>query len=117
MNVLVKGRGVTVSPSLDSYARRRLQFAIGAFGRRIYDVEVRVSDVNGPRGGVDKACVLAVALRSSVDRVVVRAVGATAYSAIARAAFRVRAALVRRLHRRTERHRRGVRGFPRRRAA
>lgn len=43
---------------------RRAQFALGRMGARIRRVDVRVCDVNGPRGGVDKRCRVQVHLDS-----------------------------------------------------
>lgn len=47
---------------LAEYTGRRLRFALGRFAGRIERVMVRLSDVNGPRGGVDKRCQITVAL-------------------------------------------------------
>ena len=41
---------------------RRLDFALGRFGGRISQVTVGLEDLNGPRGGADKRCRLAVRL-------------------------------------------------------
>ena len=94
MEIMVRGRHLNLSEPLKVYAARRLGFATGAFESRIQDVAVCISDVNGPRGGVDKRCVIAVLLRPT-GRVVVHAIDADAYSAIDRAAARARALVVR----------------------
>ena len=39
-----------------AYVRRKLGMKLGKFARSIERVSVRVEDVNGSRGGVDKAC-------------------------------------------------------------
>lgn len=104
MDVSVRGRHLDVSEPLKTYAERRLLFSIGEFAPRIGEIEVRVSDVNGPRGGVDKACDIAIVL-PPFGRLVARAIDANAYSAVDRAASRIRSVLVRRLRQRTERRR------------
>ncbi len=38
------------------FIERRLLYALGRFGSRIRRVLVRVEDLNGPRGGLDKRC-------------------------------------------------------------
>jgi len=98
VTISVRGHHLRISVPLKAYAERRLLFAIGSFGSRVSDVEIRVADVNGPRGGVDKTCVIAAVLRPA-GRIVARAAHSNAYSAIDRAASRIRAVLVRRLQR------------------
>ena len=102
MDVSVRGRHLDLSEPLKAYAERRLLFSIGEFALRIGSIEVRVSDVNGPRGGVDKACDIAVVL-PPFGRLVARAIDADAYAAVDRAASRIRSVLVRRLRHRSER--------------
>ncbi len=52
------------------YLRRKLGRRLGKFGRVIERTSVRVEDVNGPRGGVDKRCKIKVVL-SGLPSVVV----------------------------------------------
>jgi ribosomal subunit interface protein len=98
MDILVRGRNLDVSEPLREYARRRLEFAARSFEPRIERVEVLVEDMNGPRGGVDKLCVVSVFV-DRIGRVFARATALDAYAAIDRAAARVRSVLVRRLQR------------------
>jgi putative sigma-54 modulation protein len=105
MNISVRGRHLSVSEALKAYAVRRLTFSIGSFGSLVSDVEVRVADVNGPRGGVDKTSVITAVLRP-IGTLVARAKHANAYSAIDRAAVRIRALLVRQVQRRSRARRR-----------
>jgi len=65
MRISVSGHHVKVTPDLREYIDRRLYFALGRFGPAIDHVSVRVGDVNGPRGGVDKHCQIVVKLRAS----------------------------------------------------
>ena len=65
MRFSVSGDRVKVTPDLREYIDRRLYFALGRFGPAIDHVSVRVGDVNGPRGGVDKHCQIVVKLRAS----------------------------------------------------
>ena len=52
----LRGHHLLLSNALKRYAERRLAFALRRFDRWIGCVRVRISDVNGPRGGVDKSC-------------------------------------------------------------
>ena len=65
MRFSVSGDRVKVTTDLREYIDRRLYFALGRFGPAIDHVIVRVGDINGPRGGVDKHCQIVVKLRAS----------------------------------------------------
>lgn len=60
MQVDVRFRGLESSAHFAQYAQRRVHQHLSRFGREIGDVVLRISDVNGPRGGRDKLCQLAV---------------------------------------------------------
>ena len=64
-----------------SYVRRKLGIKLGKFTSSIERVSVRVSDVNGPRGGVDQRCRVKVVL-SGLPSVVVERRHADAEAAI-----------------------------------
>ncbi len=69
MQVEIRGKGFRVTDVLSTYIQRRLGFALGRFGRRVQRVLVRVEDVNGPKGGIDKQCRVAVLVRHSTTAV------------------------------------------------
>ena len=96
MDVIVRTRHIDFSEALRDYAARRVQFAIGAFAQRLDQADVCIADVNGPRGGVDKQCVLTLSLKAG-GSVFARGTGTDVYSAVDRAATRIRVLLVRRL--------------------
>ena len=58
-----------VTDVLSTYIQRRLVFALGRFGRRVERVLVRVEDTNGPKGGIDKRCRVAVVMPHSTTAV------------------------------------------------
>lgn len=60
MRVQIRLRGVENTSSLIEYATRRAHQHLSRFGRQVSDVTVRLSDVNGPKGGEDKRCQLTV---------------------------------------------------------
>jgi len=85
------------------YLRRKLHRILEKFGSAIERTSVRLEDVNGPRGGIDKRCQVKIVVRglptvyvderdSSVQAAMDRALG--------RANHAVRQALQRRLKRR-----------------
>lgn len=54
MSLTMKFRGIEPGEEESSYIDRRLRFALGRFSGEITHARVRLSDTNGPRGGVDK---------------------------------------------------------------
>ena len=65
MRFSVSGDRVKVTTDLREYIERRMYFALGRFGPAIDHASVRVGDINGPRGGVDKRCQIVVKLQAS----------------------------------------------------
>jgi hypothetical protein len=86
---------IGIPSELADLARRRLEFALGRFGGRIRSVTVRLGDVNGPRGGVDKRCLVTIRLDASKRLVVIEDADADAVVAIDRAADRASRAVAR----------------------
>ena len=87
MNLFVRSSNVALTQPIRTYIDRRVRMVMGRFGRKIARVSVRISDVNGPRGGVDKLCRIearfwgslpvivedaAVDLRPAIDRSIYR---------------------------------------------
>lgn len=102
MRIDVLLKDPSLSRDVKDHAIRRLQFALGRFGERIQKVRVRLSDVNGTRGGIDKACRIDVQGERSLS-VLVDDVDSDIRVAIDRAADRAGRSIARAL----ERFRRG----------
>jgi putative sigma-54 modulation protein len=56
MKMRLAARGIELSSGLKNYIRRRVHFSLGRFARSIRSLSIRLADINGPRGGVDKRC-------------------------------------------------------------
>lgn len=56
MKIDIRFRGFEVSRSLREYMVRRAHSQFSRFGDGINSLTVRISDDNGPKGGVDKRC-------------------------------------------------------------
>jgi ribosome-associated translation inhibitor RaiA len=91
--------GVNLSEEYKKDIRRKLGLKLGKFAESIERVSVRVTDVNGPRGGVDQLCRVKVVLSglpSVVFEHLERAPGLAIDGALAGAERAVRKALQRR---------------------
>jgi ribosome hibernation promoting factor len=98
VNIETRTRGFSLTPGLRAHVERRLELALDRYAERVARVRVVVSDVNGPRGGEDKACRVEVRLRGG-GAVRAAAADADAYAAICAAAHRAARALARAVQR------------------
>ena len=98
MNIDIQSRGFSLTTALRSHVKRRLGFALSTRYDQIKRILVRLSDINGPRGGNDKCCRLHVVLPGQAD-VVIEDTQADMYVAIDRAADRVSRTVSRKLAR------------------
>ena len=106
MRLEMRGVNFELADELVDHIERRLRFALGRFAARINRLTVHLTDVNGPRGGIDKRCRIAVAL---VPRgmVMIEGSGQDPFALISDAAKRARRSVRRAL----ERRRRGRAGL------
>ena len=111
MQVDIQCRGFELTGSLREHVRKRLACNLPAGETAIQRVTVRLSDINGPRGGEDKRCHIALRLKG-LPRLVIEdtdpVLTADLYVAIDRAAERAGRTLARRLARQL----RPAPGFP-----
>jgi ribosomal subunit interface protein len=98
MNIDIQSRDFSMTNALRSYIRRRLGFALSTRYDQIKHILVRLSDINGPRGGNDKCCHLHVVLPGQAD-VVIEDTQSNMYVAIDRAADRASRTVARKLAR------------------
>lgn len=75
----------------------RVRAALERYGQFIREASIRLTDENGPRGGVDQSCVVRVALRGAPD-VTVRERGDQPLAAVSAAMKRVRRAVSERIN-------------------
>jgi len=98
MQIDIQARRFTLTDALRSHAERRLHLALTCCYDHIQRVVMRLSDINGPRGGVDKHCHLQVVLAGLPD-VVIEDTEADMYVAINRATDRAGRTLARKVNR------------------
>ncbi len=88
MQIEVRSRRGTVTPSIRQWAERRIRFAVGQFGAQVRKVRGVLSDENGPKGGVDKRCQLE-ARCGDLGVILAEVRDTDVYAAISRAAERL----------------------------
>lgn len=98
MQIEIQARNFFLTKAIQNHVERRLDFALSTRHEHIQRILVRLSDINGPRGGQDKSCQIQVVLPHLAD-VIVEDTQSNLYVAIDRAANRVNRTVTRRLAR------------------
>ncbi|MDP1735448.1 MAG: ribosome-associated translation inhibitor RaiA [Sulfuritalea sp.] len=101
MNIQIHAQDFALTEGLREHVARRLAYALNHGQDIVSRIVVRLSDVNGPRGGVDKRCGIEIRLKGT-SAVAIEDTEADLYAAIDRAADRAGRTLDRRLSRRRE---------------
>ncbi len=91
MKIEVRGPTFSGSDALRAHAERRLGSALGRFDAYVVRATVRLSDQNGPRGGVDKRCHVSLTVQGAgrTRAIELDERSDDAYAALDRAADRV----------------------------
>lgn len=98
MKLSIRAHGISLSPSQRHLIERRVRFALTRFGATVPEVECFLSDQNGPRGGVDKVCILRLHPHGA-RRVVIEQASENVEGAVDLAVGRAARAVARGLHR------------------
>lgn len=98
MRLAIQSNGFEMTIALRLYTEHRVAVALGWARGHMRKLLVWLSDVNGPRGGVDKRCKIQVQLDSGRE-VIIEECEADLYAAIDRAANRADRAVVRQVER------------------
>jgi len=104
MQIEIQARDFVLTHSLRNHIQRRLDYALSSRDQYIQNILVRLSDINGPRGGRDKCCHIQIVTPQQPD-VVIEDTETDMYVAISRAASRASRTLARRLTRKRDRKR------------
>ena len=98
MKIDIQARHFSLTEALHKHAERRLHIALTCCDEHIVKVIMRLSDINGPRGGSDKHCHLQIVLAGLPD-VVIEDTELDLYVAINRASERAGRTLIRKVNR------------------
>ncbi len=98
MQLDIQSRGFSLTTSIFNYTTQRMQFALQRNDSYIMRARIRLEDINGPRGGVDKKCQIELRLAGQ-NNIVIEDTEADLYFAIDRACDRCMRTLARRLAR------------------
>jgi hypothetical protein len=115
MQLAFQGICLERRPALRQRAREKFERALARIQDRAVRLVVGLSDVNGPRGGVDKRCVARAWLTCGAS-VVTEGIARSSERALDRAARRLRASLNSRFERQWKNRRRWRRGHAQHRA-
>lgn len=110
MKLTIRSRQLQLPTATQQEIWRRVYRVFGRVSPWIREVDLTLSDINGPRGGADKRCRLQIRGRGMAE-VVVEHVGVEALAAVALAAERAEQVILRRLSRRRAFTRSSLRSF------
>lgn len=99
MQIQIHAESIGLTSGLHDYIAKRLAYALSHGRDEVTRIVVRLSDVNGPRGGVDKRCAIEIRLKGD-STIAIDDTQVDLYVAIDRAAERTRRTLDRRIARR-----------------
>jgi ribosomal subunit interface protein len=99
MNIEMRHFNLQMSEFLHDHILRQVEHAVRRFRDRIGRITVRLTDVNGPRGGIDKRCRITAELIAAPP-LVVESESDDAYDAVGRAASRLHRTTARMIGRR-----------------
>ncbi len=110
MNIKTQCRGFKLSLALHDHVKSRIYLVLGRYSSKIRQVEVTLLDVNGPKGGVDKKCLITLRL-NHFKSIVVQETSEDMYFSINNCAQRARRAVERHYNRMRDMHRKPHHGY------
>ena len=111
MQIIIQSQDFSLSKQLREHIHRQVRFALSRFADRIQRVRVSVADVNGPRGGLDKRCLMQVEVLAKPG-LVAEVTDSSMYAAISRSASRANRLVTSCLKREQAQKRLGLRSKP-----
>ena len=99
MRLTIQANGFSLTDALRAHTEQRVASVLGWARQHTRQLVVCLSDINGPRGGIDKRCRIQVQLGAGRE-VIIEDTEADLYLAISRATERADRAIVRQFQRR-----------------
>lgn len=93
MKIEIRGHGMELTEALKRHTEHRLGLALDHHQANIDQVQVRLSDINGPKGGVDKECHVTAWLRVGHQVINISEQSSDMYASIDTAMDRVKLAV------------------------
>ncbi len=103
MNMDIQGVNLHLTDAIVEHTRRRVGAALDQHAEDVQRVDVRLRDLNGPKGGVDMQCEIIVKLATG-DEVLIKKAEVDLYSVISHAADSLKVSVNRRLDRVKQHH-------------
>lgn len=98
MQLEIQARNFSLTRAIHGFTKRRVNFSFSKHFSKMKCVIVRLTDINGPKGGIDKRCQIHVVMPGLPDTLVEHT-AANLYAAIDRAAERASQSVDRKLAR------------------
>jgi putative sigma-54 modulation protein len=98
MQINIQAQHFSLTDALRAHIERRLCFALSCCALHIQRIVLRLSDINGPRGGADKRCWIQLTL-AGVPDVMIEDTEVDLYLAIDRAVHRAKCTVLRKIDR------------------
>lgn len=98
MHIQIQARHFSLTEALKKHVKKRIKYALNVGSDQIQRIQVRLSDINGPRGGIDKRCLIQVSLTRHSE-IVIADTHSDLYTAIGQATGRLNKTLSRKLNR------------------
>jgi len=89
MKLHIKSGNAELSDAMREWTERRIAFALGQFGDKLRNVNVVLSDLNGPKGGLDQRCLLTADIVGATKTLTAEVCDTDPYAAVSRAADRM----------------------------
>lgn len=90
MELSIRHDGFDMSEAIDTHTRDRLGAALDQHADHVRSVGVTLRDENGPRGGVDKSCLVQIDLNTQQEPVIIKKLHEDLYLAVTEAADAVK---------------------------
>ncbi|MBR7800536.1 HPF/RaiA family ribosome-associated protein [Undibacterium fentianense] len=101
MQIDIQARGFELTDAIREHTLKSIRFATGWAGDDVRRITIRLSDINGPRGGEDKRCLIQIPLAGKQD-IIIDDVEADLYVAIDKATQRAERMLAKHIERHRE---------------